>query len=77
MDYLGADDQAAEVACISTCLLPYIDEDSEAAVGEQMFDGAVTYNVAPSRNISGFMKRVGGAVVGIPLLCVLVLRLWR
>ncbi|MCJ1411568.1 hypothetical protein MMC19_005658 [Ptychographa xylographoides] len=76
MDYTGTDDPAAEVASISTFLFPHMDEDPEAAVEEQMFDGAVMYDVARNRNISRIMKRVGGAVVGIPLLCVVAIRLW-
>lgn len=77
MDYIDADDPAAEVAYISTWLLPHMEEDPEAAVEEQMFDGAVTYDVARSRNIRGIMKRVGGAIVGILLLYVVAIRLWR
>jgi hypothetical protein len=77
MDYIGADNLAAEVASILTCLLPHMNEDPEAAVEERMFDGAVTSVVVRSQNISGIMRRVGEAVVGILLLCVVVIRFWR
>ncbi|KIX00455.1 uncharacterized protein Z518_10595 [Rhinocladiella mackenziei CBS 650.93] len=77
MDYIGADDPASEVAFISAYLFPHMNEDPEAAVEEYVLDGAVTYDVAQGRNISGIMKCVGGAVVGIPLLCVVAIRLWR
>ena len=77
MDYIGADDPAAEVALISTCLLPHIDEDPEVTVEEQSFDGGVMYDVSHSWNTSRIMKRVGGAVVGILLLSVVATRLRR
>jgi hypothetical protein len=54
-----------------------MDEDPEAAVKEQTFDGAVTSDVVRSRNMNGIMKRVGGAVAGILLLCVVIIRFWR
>jgi hypothetical protein len=77
MDYMGTDDPAAEVALISTCLLPHMDEDPEAAIDQDVFDSAVMFDVGRSRNESGITKCFCGAVVGITLLCVVAIFLWR
>ena len=45
MDYIGVDDPAAEVAFISTYLLPHMDEDPEVVVEEYVLDGAVTSDI--------------------------------
>jgi hypothetical protein len=76
MDYMGADDPAEEVAFISAYLLPYMDEDPDATVEEHSLGSAVTCDVARGWNRSGIMICVG-VVVGITMLCVVAIRLWR
>jgi len=77
LDYIGAEDPAAEVAFISACLLPHGDEDPEATAEECVLDSDVTYDVARGWNISRIMKYVAGAVVGVLLLCIVAIRSWR
>ncbi len=77
MDYIGADNPATEVAFILAYLLPYIDEYLEAPVKEYLLNSAVIYNIAPGRNRSGIIKCIGRALISIPLLYVVALRLWR
>ena len=77
MDYIDTDDPAAEVALISTYLLPHMDDDPDAAVDQDVFNSAVTSDVAQSRNVSGITKCFRGAVVGTTLLCAVAIFLWR
>ena len=77
MDYIGADDPAADVAVIASVLLPFADEAPEAAIHDWPFDGAVMDDGAQSWNTRGIMKRVGIIVVGTLVLSAAAIRLRR
>ena len=77
MDYIGADDPAADVAFIASSLPPLTDQAPEASFHDWPFDGAVMNDEAQSWNTSGIMKRVGAIVVGTLVLSAVAIRLRR